>query len=503
MSQAPDSTVMVIFGAGGDLAQRKLVPALFNLFLDRWLPEHFAVLGTDRVDMTEEQFRERLRQGVDKHSRRKSQPHTWGGFSPVLSYFTGDVTNPDGYARLAQLLGEREKGWNVEPNRVFYLAVAPQLIGTIVEGLTKAGLATDPRKHRVVVEKPFGHDLVSARDLDRKLNSLLRESQIYRIDHYLGKETVQNMLVFRFANSLFEPVWNRRYIDHVQITVAEEEGVGHRGGYYDKAGALRDMIQNHLLQLLCLVGMEPPVSFAADEIRSKKVDVLRAIRPIASDEVARCTVRGQYGSGFMNNRPVPGYREEPQVDKASTTETYVALQLFVDNWRWQDVPFYLRTGKRLPARLSEVVIQFRPVPHRSFPEEAVREMLPNRLIIRIQPEEGIWLGVQAKQPGLSLQLLPVGMHFTYREAFPDPPPEAYETLLLDAMRGDATLFMRSDQEEAAWAVLTNILEGWSKQSPADFPNYAASSWGPETADAMLAQTGRSWHQPIEQKAPEG
>jgi glucose-6-phosphate 1-dehydrogenase len=489
-------TVVIIFGAGGDLTRRKLLPAMYNLFLDRWLPERFAILGTDRVDMSEEEFRERMRQGIDEFSRRKRQGHAWGLFAPGLSYCSADFTKPESYAALTQWIAEKEKGWGVPINRLFYLATAPQMIGTITENLGRAGLMDDRDRHRLVVEKPFGHDLQTARALDEKLGSVLKERQIYRIDHYLGKETVQNLLAFRFANSLFEPIWNRRYIDHVQITVAEQVGVEHRGGYYDKSGALRDMIQNHLLQVMCLIAMEPPVSFQADEIRNKKVDVLRAIRPISPAQVNQCTVRGQYGPGYMNNKPVPGYRQEPQVDPKSTTETFVALRLFVDNWRWQDVPFYLRTGKRLQARVSEAVIQFRPVPHRSFPEAVAKDMQPNRLVVRIQPEEGILLGIQAKQPGLTMQLQPVDMLFSYREAFPEPPPEAYETLLLDAMRGDATLFMRADQEDAAWLVVNNILEGWACQLPGDFPNYAPGTWGPDAADALLASEGRSWNVPL-------
>jgi glucose-6-phosphate 1-dehydrogenase len=498
----PEATILVIFGAAGDLAHRKLLPALYNLFLDRWLPDHFAVIGTDRVEMNDDAFKDSMRKGVEKFSRRKMQGHTWNLFAPSLSYLTADFTNPDTYVKLGKMIEEREKAWNVPSNRVYYFATAPSMIEKITARLHEAKLTATAERHRVVIEKPFGHDLASALDLDVKLGQVLVERQIYRIDHYLGKETVQNILAFRFANSLFEPIWNRRYFDHVQITVAEQVGVEHRGGYYDKSGALRDMIQNHLLQVLCLIATEPPTSFVADEVRNKKVDVLKAIRPITADEVDKYTVRGQYGPGYLNNRPVPGYRQEPDVAPASSTETFVALELFVDNWRWQDVPFFLRTGKRLPSRVSEVVIQFRPVPHRSFPEQAAKELQPNRLVLRIQPEEGILLGIEAKQPGLNLQLLPVDMMFSYREAFPEPPPEAYETLLLDAMRGDATLFMRADQEEAAWTVLSGILEGWSRKPPADFPNYAPGSWGPDAADALLAREGRSWHLPVGAQAKE-
>jgi glucose-6-phosphate 1-dehydrogenase len=362
--------------------------------------------------------------------------------------------------------------------------------------LGKANLVVDRVRTRIVVEKPFGHDLASARELNAMLGRIFAEPQIYRIDHYLGKETVQNLLAFRFANSIFEPIWNRRYIDHVQITVAEEIGIGHRGGYYEQAGALRDMVQNHLLQVLCMVAMEPPVSFEADEIRSKKVDVLHAIRPIPADHVDEFVVRGQYGPGRVGSQAVPGYRQEPGVAPNSQIETYVALCFQVDNWRWQDVPFYLRTGKRLPCRVSDVSVQFLPVPHRSFPEVAFTNWRPNRLSIRIQPDEGIMLHFQAKQPGPDLHLGPVSMRFTYKEAFRAPTPEAYETLLLDVMLGDPTLFMRDDQVEAAWAVVTPILETWARGVAPNFPNYPAGSWGPPAADALLARAGRSWVDPV-------
>jgi glucose-6-phosphate 1-dehydrogenase len=491
-----EPTVVVIFGGGGDLTHRKLVPALYNLFLDRWLPRNFAILGLDRLDQNDDAYRQHLRDGVDQFSRRgKTTKEEWEGFAPHLNYLNADFTNADSYAKLRDYLGKQDNDWQAKAQHVFYLATAPSMIEVIARQLHEVQLFADEKRSRLVVEKPFGHDLDSARRLNHLLTSLMSEDQIYRIDHYLGKETVQNILALRFANSFLEPIWNRRYINHVQITVAEQVGVEHRGGYYDRSGALRDMIQNHLLQVLCCIAMEPPVSFDANEVRSKKTDVLKAIRPISRDQVSQCAVRGQYGMGIEEGKTVPAYRQEPDVAGESPTETYAAVKLHVDNWRWQDVPFYLRTGKRLPSRVSEVFVQFQPVPHRSFPAHSYANWMPNRMAIRIQPEEAIQLRFQAKQPGPTLHLRPVQMRFSYKESFRTPAPEAYETLLLDVIRGDATLFMRADQVEAAWTVVEPILEAWSAHSPLEFPNYSAGSWGPEEADELLARDGRHWFAP--------
>jgi glucose-6-phosphate 1-dehydrogenase len=492
----PQATIITIFGAAGDLTWRKLVPALYNLFLDHWLPERFAVIGLDLKEMSQDEWCQRLRQGVDEFSRRgKADDVEWQAFASRLDFMAADFGDAAAYARLGEKIAAQSKDWDCATDCIFYLAIPPTLIQTVVGQLGQAELSHDREHRRIVTEKPFGRDLISARALDRILTAVFDESQIYRIDHYLGKETVQNILAFRFANALFEPIWDRRYIDHVQITVAEQLGVEHRGSYYEHAGALRDMVQNHLLQILCLIAMEPPVSFNADEIRNKKVDVLCAIRPILPSEVHRVAVRGQYGRGWIEGQRVKPYRDEPDVAADSGSETFAAIKLFVDNWRWQDVPFYLRTGKRLPARTSEVFIQFRPVPHQSFPASAIADWQPNRLALRIQPKEGIGLRFQAKQPGQTMHLSPVEMSFCYQDSFKVPAPEAYETLLLDVMRGDATLFMRADQIETAWSVITPILDVWETVTPADFPNYQAGSWGPEAAEVLIAQDGRSWLMP--------
>ncbi len=488
-----EPTVFVIFGGAGDLTWRKLVPALFDLSRDRSMPADFSVIAVDRVDMSDEKLRRRLHDGVKKFSRQgKVKTAEWDGFARHFHYQQGDFKNLQTYTALGEQCAKLEKEWGNKAHRIFYMATPPSMFGEIPGYLGKAGLASDLLWSRIVVEKPIGYDLKSARALNAILAANFEESQIFRIDHYLGKETVQNILAFRFANPLFEPIWNRRYVDYVTITVAEEVGVEHRGGYYDHAGALRDMVQNHLMQLLCLVAMEPMVSFNADEIRNKKVDVLHAVRPIPHGAVQQFAVRGQYGGGTLHGHKIRGYRREENVSSHSGTETFAALKLFVDNWRWQGIPFYLRTGKRLPRQFSEVAIHFRTVPHQSFPPESNRDWTPSRLVLSIQPEEGIVMGFQAKFPGPNMLLRPVEMRFTYQDSFAVPSPEAYETLLWDVMNNDPTLFMRADQVEAAWQLLVPVLKAWAKSTPRDFPNYAAGSWGPKAADELLAREGHAW-----------
>ncbi|MCB0077438.1 MAG: glucose-6-phosphate dehydrogenase [Anaerolineales bacterium] len=496
----PPPTLLVIFGAGGDLTWRKLVPALYNLYLDGWMPERFAVLGLDRREWEAPSFQAHLQEGVAANSRRGTPDEaTWGEFVAHVDYQVQDFAEDATYDAIRAAFDQQRADWGDEASCTFYLATPPFLVEMIVKKLSEHKLNRPKDATRIVVEKPFGTDLKSAQALNRMLLRHFDETQIYRIDHYLGKENVQNLLALRFANILFEPLWHRHYIDHVQISVTETVGVGHRGGYYDGSGALRDMLQNHLLQLLCLVAMEPMVSFEADEIRDKKVDVLQAVRAIPPDGVAAAAVRGQYGAGEIAGQPVMGYREEPEIPPDSITPTFVALKLYVDNWRWQGVPFYLRTGKRLKARDSEIVITFRDVPHRAFPRHTDPSWQPNRLVIHVQPTEGVDICFQAKRPGPRMILAPADLNFRYAVDFPESPlPEAYETLLLDAMSGDQTLFMRVDQVELAWAIVQPVLDAWAAAPPAEpFPNYAAGSWGPIAADRLLAQDGNSWDAPTD------
>ncbi len=490
------SVCFVLFGAGGDLSWRLIVPALFNLYLDNHLPERMLLLGVDRGEFDDASLAEHWRQGVANNSRRgEPDPECWNQFASRIRYLRGDLTQGDVFQELARRITEQEKEWDVKAEHVYYMATPPALFGPIGHGLGEAGLAKERERARIVVEKPLGHDLASFRDINATLKRYFDETQIFRIDHFLGKETVQNILALRFANPIFEPIWNRRYIDHVAITVAETLGVGHRGGYYEHAGALRDMVQNHLLQLLCLVTMEPPVAYDADDIRGKKMDVLRAIRHIDPDEVHEFAARGQYAGGWISGENLPDYRSEPNVAPRSNTETFAALKLQVDNWRWQDVPFYLRTGKRMAATVSEISIRFQDVPHHAFPASVGLNAQPARLVIQIQPHQGIVLKFMAKEPGSTLRLRPVDMRFSYREAFQTESPDAYETLLWDVMIGDATLFMRTDQVEAAWQLITPVMDVWEANPAPDFPNYAAGSWGPESAEVLVARDGRSWMTP--------
>ena len=489
----PGPVVFIIFGGAGDLTWRKLIPSLFNLHLNRSLPDKFAVIGVDRAALNDETLRKRLRDGVRQFSNLGLiKAADWKAFAAHISYQRADFAAARTYAILAKRLAALDRTCNAKAVHIFHLATPPSLVGVIPKFLASAGLARDRHRARIVVEKPIGSDLESARRLNRALTKSFHESQIFRIDHYLGKETVQNILAFRFANPMFEPIWNRRYVDYVTITVAEEVGVGHRGKYYEQAGELRDMVQNHLMQLLCLVAMEAPVSFNADEIRDKKVAVLHALRPFSHDEVQSSTVRGQYGRGTIEGKRVRGYREEQDVAPDSHTESYAALKLFLDNWRWQDVPFYLRAGKRMARRVTEIVVHFRPVPHRLFPSDAVSDWQPTRVIMCIQPDEGIVLRCYAKQPGSLMRLRQVDMRFSYREAFKIPLPPAYATLLRDVMVNDATLFMRNDQVEAAWTALMPVLEAWNATPAEDFPNYVAGTGGPKSADELLRRARHAW-----------
>ncbi len=491
---APPCAV-VIFGASGDLTKRKLVPALFRLTQARLLPAEFAIVGVARQPVSDEDFRNQMREAMLEYGgEQEINDEVWDSFARGLFYQQGDFRDTAAFEKLSARLAEIDKERGGHGNRLFYLATAPSYFGLIAEQLGKAGMAqsADGAWTRIIVEKPFGHDLESARKLNQELLAVFNEEQIYRIDHYLGKETVQNLLVFRFANSIFEPLWNRQYIDHVQITNAEAIGVEGRGAYYEEAGAVRDMIQNHVFQVASLIAMEPPVSLGADSVRDEKVKAMMAVRVIRPEQVDECAVRGQYGPGYVLGQKVAGYREEPGVNPESSTETFAALKLYFDNWRWAGVPFYLRSGKRLPKRVTEIAIRFKDVPHHLFTESDA-PLEPNVLVVRIQPNEGITLRFAAKLPGTRTRtrIRSVNMDFRYGSSFGVGPPEAYERLLLDCLLGDSTLYARRDMTERGWEIVTPILEAW-RQPARDFPNYPAGTPGPKASHELIERDKRRW-----------
>jgi glucose-6-phosphate 1-dehydrogenase len=494
---SPEPVTLVIFGGAGDLAHRKLLPALYNLQVDGLLPPRFAAVGVGRKTWNDDAYRDFAKDGIRQFSRRPPTDDAWQLFAQSLFFVNVSIEDAGAFAALGSRLDGIEHERGLTGNRIYYLAVPPSVVVTTIEQLARArfvppATASPDRRptSRVIVEKPIGHDLASAQGINDAVAKVFDEGQTYRIDHYLGKETVQNILVLRFANSIFEPLFNEKHIDHVQITVAEEEGVGTRAGYYDEAGALRDMVQNHLLQLLSLVAMEPPRSLDADVVRDEKREVLQSLRPIASDEVDGHVVRGQYVAGFELGAPVVAYRDERGVRKESGTETFVALKVFIDNWRWAGVPFFLRTGKRLPKRASEISIQLKGVPPILF-NASPSALDPNVLTVRIQPDEGFSLGISSKIPGPQVRIYPVQMDFRYGSAFGETSPEAYERLLLDVMIGDQSLFMRRDAVEAAWRFVTPILDRWAAETSA-LPTYAAGDWGPAAANRLIESTGRRW-----------
>jgi len=497
--KAVEPCAIVIFGASGDLTARKLIPAFYHLCREKQLPTPFRIIGFARREKTDEAWRQELRAALEQFSRTKPiDDAVWVEFATNVSYCQGDISDPSAYKKLADRLASFSND-KLRRNLLFYLATSPSQFGEVVEHLHQTGLlrkevASEPDQ-RVVVEKPFGHDLASAHKLNAELTRFAHEKQIFRIDHYLGKETVQNILMFRFSNSIFEQLWNRQSVDHVQITVSEKLGVGTRGGYYEEAGALRDMVQNHLLQVLSLVAMEPPVTLEAESIRDEKVKLLKSIRPMLASQVDANVVRGQYTAGEMDGQPRPAYRHEPKVKPDSTVETYVAMRLLVDNWRWSDIPFYLRTGKNLPQSASEVRVQFRRTPHVLFAAQCGPKLDANAVTLRLQPNEGISLRFNGKVPGTSMEIRPVRMHFSYDSEFGAYTPEAYERLLLEAIAGDATLFIRRDEVETAWSIVDPIRQAWEGRSLGGKEFYPAGTWGPVAADELLAQRGHAWRNP--------
>ncbi len=493
-----DSCVLVIFGAGGDLTKRKLMPALFHLKRHGLLPDDFSIVGVARERFDDVSFRGAMRTALQEFLAGDFNEAAWEAFGRHLYYVSGDFNDPALYNSLQQIIANAEHSMSPGCGRLFYLAVPPSVYPGVIDQLSATGIAprvVDARARpwvRIIVEKPFGYSLEGARVLNKVVRRAFAEHQTYRIDHYLGKETVQNLLVFRFANSIFEPVWNRHHVQHVQITAAETVGVEQRGKYYEESGIVRDMFQNHLLQLLTLTAMEPPVAFSADSVRDEKVKVLQAIRPIGPKEMHEYSVRGQYGPGVLDGKAVAGYRQEPNVAPDSGTPTYAAIRFMVDNWRWSGVPFYLRSGKRLPRRASEIAITFQRPPHVLFKDQP---MEPNVLAIRVQPDEGIAIRFEVKVPGVEVKMVSVDMDFSYKESFGEGGHEAYETLLLDAMLGEATLFTRSDEVEAAWGIVDPIIDFWGHKRPDHFPNYAAGTWGPDVADEFIEKMGCEWRKP--------
>jgi len=489
-----DPCIFVIFGASGDLTKRKLLPALYNLRVLGLLPEKFAIVGVATTDYTDESFRAQISKDIHEFATRDVDDQIWDGFEKSSYYVQGDFNDANLFKTLKSKLEEVGKTLDIPANYLFYLAVAPRFFSTVAKQLGGVGLTDETDNwRRVIVEKPFGHDLESARSLNAELNSCLQENQVYRIDHYLGKETVQNIMAFRFGNSIYEPIWNRRYIDTVQITVAEKLGVEQRGGYYDKSGVLRDMVQNHMLSVLSLICMEPPSSITGDAVRNEKVKVLEAIKPMTPEGVLEDTVRGQYGEGRIDGNDVPAYRTENDVAPNSNTETYAALKLEIDNWRWADVPVYLRSGKRLADHTTEVVITFKRAPLMLFGETAMQMGGPNRLVLHIQPTEGVTFDIHAKRPGPNVVLASVPLNFNYSVFGEETAATGYETLLYDCMVGDMTLFHRYDSVDRSWEICTPILDVWKALPARDFPNYASGSWGPFAADQLLARDGHKWH----------